>query len=500
MKTISRPVKKSKVKRFDFVKKPYYFSPMRHIAYLAAKFVLRGGDVRIRRVDMEGLKPPYFILANHASVYDMATSMLVNYPHRTYNVVALDGLYDFTEPLMRSIGTIAKRKFIKDFMLLKNMKYVVTRCKDAILMMYPEAKYSLQGATSYLPPTLGKLAKFLGVPVVSCHLSGCYVNAPQWHKIYNKRPKIEAVITQTCTAEDVKNLSEEELQKKIDEAVKLHNQAFRNNGMPDCVVDAEKLAKTLSKKYMPILSPYITNIEPIIDNSIDNSEKIVVEGAQAFRLDLDHGDYPMVTSSNPVSAGTLCGAGLPPQAVYQVIGITKAYSSRVGNGPFPTELPASIDEDGNVIKDAEPLPGDIIREFGHEYGTTTKRPRRCGWLDAVILHSAKYTCGIDCLCINHLDTLGKIGLALGYIKICTSYQYGEQIIDYVPDNTELTGEIPIPVYKTLKGGWTIYSSCKTYDELPELAKEFINIVEEVSGIPVKYVGVGPANDDLIEIF
>ncbi len=215
MKTISRPVKKSKVKRFDFVKKPYYFSPMRHIAYLAAKFVLRGGDVRIRRVGMEGLKPPYFILANHASVYDMATSMLVNYPHRTYNVVALDGLYDFTEPLMRSIGTIAKRKFIKDFMLLKNMKYVVTRCKDAILMMYPEAKYSLQGATSYLPPTLGKLAKFLGVPVVSCHLSGCYVNAPQWHKIYNKRPKIEAVITQTCTAEDVKNLSEEELQKKI---------------------------------------------------------------------------------------------------------------------------------------------------------------------------------------------------------------------------------------------------------------------------------------------
>lgn len=291
-----------------------------------------------------------------------------------------------------------------------------------------------------------------------------------------------------------------ELQKKIDEAVKLHNQAFRNNGMPDCVVDAEKLAKTLSKKYMPILSPYITNIEPIIDNSIDNSEKIVVEGAQAFRLDLDHGDYPMVTSSNPVSAGTLCGAGLPPQAVYQVIGITKAYSSRVGNGPFPTELPASIDEDGNVIKDAEPLPGDIIREFGHEYGTTTKRPRRCGWLDAVILHSAKYTCGIDCLCINHLDTLGKIGLALGYIKICTSYQYGEQIIDYVPDDTELTGEIPIPLYKTLKGGWTIYSSCKTYDELPELAKEFINIVEEVSGIPVKYVGVGPANDDLIEIF
>lgn len=215
MKTIDKPVKKCKIKRFDFVKKPRYFSPMRHIAYLAGKIVLRKADVTIRRVNMEGLKPPYFILANHASIYDMATSMLVNYPHRTYNVVALDGLYDFTEPLMRSIGTIAKRKFIKDLALLKSMKFVVTRCKDAILMMYPEAKYSLQGATSYLPPTLGKLAKFLGVPVVSCHLNGCYVNAPQWHKILNKRAKIEAIVTQTCTADDVKNLSEEELQKKI---------------------------------------------------------------------------------------------------------------------------------------------------------------------------------------------------------------------------------------------------------------------------------------------
>lgn len=143
----------------------------------------------------------------------MAMSMVINYPHRTYNVVALDGLYDFGETLMRSIGTIAKRKFIKDLALLKNMKYVVNNRKDAILMMYPEAKYSLQGATSYLPPSLGKLAKFLGVPVVVCNLRGCYVNAPQWHKIYNKNPRLEAVVTQTATAEQVKTLSEEELQK-----------------------------------------------------------------------------------------------------------------------------------------------------------------------------------------------------------------------------------------------------------------------------------------------
>ena len=249
MKTVDKPMKKNRIKRFDFVKKPYYFSPMRHIAYLAGKIFLRGGDVTIRRVNMDGLKPPYFMLANHASVFDMATSMLVNYPHRTYNVVALDGLYDFTEPLMRSIGTIAKRKFIKDLALIKNMKYVVTKCKDAILMMYPEAKYSLQGATSYLPPTLGKLAKFLGVPVVSCHLSGCYVNAPQWHKIYNKHPKIEALVTQTCTAEDVKNLSEEELQKKIVDNFKYDDFKWQkdNNVIIDVPYRAQGLNRILYK-------------------------------------------------------------------------------------------------------------------------------------------------------------------------------------------------------------------------------------------------------------
>ena len=215
MKTIDKPVKKSKVKRFDFVKKANYFGPMKYVARLVAAIKLKGADISVKRVNMDGLKPPYFILANHASVFDMAMSMVINYPHRTYNVVALDGLYDFGETLMRSIGTIAKRKFIKDLALLKNMKYVVNNRKDAILMMYPEAKYSLQGATSYLPPSLGKLAKFLGVPVVVCNLRGCYVNAPQWHKIYNKNPRLEAVVTQTATAEQVKTLSEEELQEMI---------------------------------------------------------------------------------------------------------------------------------------------------------------------------------------------------------------------------------------------------------------------------------------------
>lgn len=291
-------------------------------------------------------------------------------------------------------------------------------------------------------------------------------------------------------------LPKAELKKKIVEATKLHNQAFQENGMEECIVDANNLTNHCQSVGLK-LKPCITDIAPIIADNIQNSMKIVVEGAQAFRLDLDHGDYPMVTSSNPVTAGTLCGAALPPQALKTVIGIDKAYNSRVGNGPFPTELPASIDSNGNVMEYTKPLEGDIIRELGHEYGTTTKRPRRCGWMDAVILRSAKYTCGIDYLCINHLDTLGEIGNRIGYVKICVGYSYQGNIIDFYPDDIELTHEIPEPIYKTLNGGWTIDSSCKTYDDLPELAKKFVKIVEETSNIPVKYLGTGPANDDLI---
>lgn len=291
-------------------------------------------------------------------------------------------------------------------------------------------------------------------------------------------------------------LSEKELEKKILEASKLHNQAFKANGMENCVVDACNLAvrfRLLGLK----LRWCITDIAPIIADAIHYNKKIVVEGAQAFRLDLDHGDYPMVTSSHPVTAGTLCGAALPPQALKTVIGIDKAYNSRVGNGPFPTELPASIDSNGNVIEGAKPLEGDVVRELGHEYGTTTKRPRRCGWMDAVILRSAKYTCGIDYLCINHLDTLGAIGNELGYVKVCVEYLYKGHKYNFYPDDIELTHEIPEPIYETLNGGWTIDSSCETYDDLPELAKEFIKIVEDASGIPVKYLGTGPENDNLI---
>ena len=286
------------------------------------------------------------------------------------------------------------------------------------------------------------------------------------------------------------------LKSKITEATNLHNQNFENNGMKNCVIDAQVLSESNSA-LGEILHPYIVDIGPIIEEAINNNKKIVVEGAQAYRLDLDHGDYPMSTSSNPVTAGSLCGSALPPQALKVAIGIDKAINSRVGNGIFPTELPASIDDNGNLIEYTTPLEGDVIRELAHEYGTTTGRPRRCGWMDLPILHSAKYTCGIDVLCLNHLDTLGLVGLSLGYIRVCVAYEYQGKVISHFPDDIEVTGEIPKPIYKTLEGGWSIDSSCKSYDDLPELAKTFIRTVESISEIPVKYIGIGPADDDLI---
>ena len=292
-------------------------------------------------------------------------------------------------------------------------------------------------------------------------------------------------------------LPQEKLEKKIAEATKLHYEAFRAHDMEKNIMNVSTLAKayhTCGEDF----KPFICDVDPIIANAIEYNQKIVVEGAQAFRLDIDHGDYPMVTSSNPVTAGTLCGAGLPPQAVKEVIGVCKAYDSRVGNGPFPTEQESSLYmRMENANSPISPLVGDIIRELGHEYGTTTCRPRRCGWMDAVILRSAKYTCGIDYLCINHLDTLGEIGLKVGKVMVCTDYIYQGRVIGLFPDDIELTGEIPYPCYHIISGGWKIDKSCKTYNELPVKAKEFIRIVEKISGIPVKYIGIGPSNEDLI---
>ena len=278
-------------------------------------------------------------------------------------------------------------------------------------------------------------------------------------------------------------LLEEELETKIATALKPHNILFQDvYGFINLSFSSSKLAKKL-KDNAKFLEDFIGNTDSIIKDAIENDEKIVIEGAQAFRLDIDHGDYPMVTSSSPNTAGTLSGIGIGPRYLNKAIGITKAYCSRVGNGPFPTELRNGRDT--------------VIRNLGHEYGTTTKRPRRCGWFDCVIINQAKITMGLDELCINHIDTIGKIGKTLGVIKICYAYKYNGRVIDYIPDDIEITNCQPVPIYDTFIGGWDISDDCKCYEDLPKRAREFIEYIESQTGLPVKYIGCGADIKDTI---
>ena len=224
--------------------------------------------------------------------------------------------------------------------------------------------------------------------------------------------------------------------------------------------------------------PYVCNTQQIINNALNRKDNIIIEGAQATYLDIDHGDEDYVTSSNPTAAGTCCGAGIGPKYVSEVIGVMKGYCSRVGEGPFQTELFDEI--------------GDKIRELGHEYGTTTGRARRCGWLDLVRAYNSVCLNSISAWCINHIDTIGKIGLEYGEVQVCISYDYKGTVINYVPtDSYNAT-----PIYKVFPGGWDT-TGCKTYDDLPMEAKYYIGFIEEYTGIPVKYIGVGPADTDVI---
>ena len=252
--------------------------------------------------------------------------------------------------------------------------------------------------------------------------------------------------------------------EKIGEMLKKANILFEKYDYE--TFDENEVYKTCMK-WKEQLGEYICDVQHIIMETYKANKDIVIEGAQALYLDLDHGDYPFVTSSNPNASGAASGAGIGPTLIDEVIGIIKAYCSRVGEGPFPTEQKNEI--------------GDKIRDLGHEYGTTTGRPRRCGWLDLVMIKDAAFINGLTSLCVNHVDTIGK----LEEIKVCVSYKYKGKEIDYIPMNRQECE----PVYKTFKGSWDT-TGAKTYEDLPENAKEYISFIEEYTGVKVKYIGVG----------
>lgn len=232
------------------------------------------------------------------------------------------------------------------------------------------------------------------------------------------------------------------------------------------------------KEYREVLKPYICDTTTMLHKALKNNEKILCEGAQATLLDIDFGTYPYVTSSNPTVGGVSIGSGIGSKYIDNVYGVIKAYSSRVGEGPYVTELTDEM--------------GDKIRELGHEYGTTTKRPRRCGWLDLVALNYAIMLNGITGIAMNHLDTVGK----LDKIKLCVAYEVDGKKEEFFSTNMDFL-EKAKPIYEEFDGNFGDISNCKTYEELPDNAKKYIERIEEITNTQVKFIGTGAGREDII---
>lgn len=246
-----KKVTKESVERYDFGKKVKRIStPLFWLTVLVAKMGLRGRSFTVKKTNMEGLEPPYLVLGTHLSFFDLNTLVLGLYPHRINYVCALDAIRDYGEGLMRRLGIIGKRKFVADVRLLKNMKYSVDKLTDCAMAMYQEAKFSLDGTTSFIPASMGKLAKFLDVPVVIANMHGNYLSQPQWnteHKFdRNKyRPPLVTEITQLFTREEVRALDKDVLQEKIVEA--LQYDEFRWQKDNNIVLDNPFRASGLNK-------------------------------------------------------------------------------------------------------------------------------------------------------------------------------------------------------------------------------------------------------------
>lgn len=273
----------------------------------------------------------------------------------------------------------------------------------------------------------------------------------------------------------MEDLISPDLKKLVKTNVDNKNKIFEAYGHQ--TVSYEQIIKDY-EEYAKILKPYITDTVTLLHDSIQNGEKILCEGAQATLLDIDFGSYPFVTSSSPTIGGVCTGTGIGAKNIGEVYGVLKAYSSRVGEGPYITEQCNEI--------------GDTIRELGHEYGTTTGRPRRCGWLDLVALKYAVLINGITGLAINHVDTIGK----LDKIKLCVAYDHNGDVNMKYSTNQYYINECK-PVYEEFEGNFGDISSIKKRTDLPSNTQKYLNRIEEIIGVPITFIGTGPERTDII---
>ena len=232
--------------------------------------------------------------------------------------------------------------------------------------------------------------------------------------------------------------------------------------------------------YAERLRPYVCDTIALLNDELAAGKKIMFEGAQATMLDVDYGTYPYVTSSHPVAGGIGIGAGVAPNKLKTVVGVVKAYCTRVGSGPFPTEQLNEI--------------GEKLREAGHEFGTVTGRPRRTGWLDAFVVRYAGMLSGINYMAITRLDILD----GFDEIKMCTGYKYKGELLNEIPASLKVLAEVE-PVYETFKGWKTSISDIRKYEDLPKETRVYLERMAEVTGIKLGIVSVGPTRDQTIVI-
>ena len=271
-------------------------------------------------------------------------------------------------------------------------------------------------------------------------------------------------------------LNSQVLEEKLRENIAAKNKLFRN------IYDKEELdVDAMVKEYAEfdkIIDPFVTNTQLYLNRQIKAGKTVLLEGAQGCLLDVDHGTYPFVTSSNPTSGGACTGSGIAPNYIGKVIGVCKAYMTRVGNGDFPTEL---NDETG-----------EALGRIGHEFGATTGRKRRCGWIDLVALRYTLTISGVTELALTKLDVLDTFE----EVKVCTSYMLdGKEIFDFPTDHQTLSRVTP--VYKTLKGWMSSNADAKKFEEMHENARDYVTFLEEALEVPVTFISVGPGREETV---
>ena len=273
-------------------------------------------------------------------------------------------------------------------------------------------------------------------------------------------------------------LHEDVFEEKLRENIKMKNE-YITKVLGGEALDAEEILVEY-KQYAEKIGPFVKDTSVKVYDSIKEDKTVLFEGAQGMLLDIDHGTYPYVTSSNTTAGGVSNGIGVGPNMITNAVGITKAYTTRVGKGPFPTEL--------------ENETGEWIRTKGHEYGVTTGRSRRCGWLDLVIVKSAVRVSGLTSLAVTKIDTLA----GLDKLKVCVGYKFNGEIIDYFPASLEDLAKCE-PVYEEFDGWDDSVADARSYDEIPENAKKYLERISEFTGTRISIVSVGPKRDQTMRV-